>query len=464
MFGRKPPTAAEPVARQPAQAPPQQQQAPAPATEAAETDAPTPRESAGAAQVAEEILREQLFKVIDPGAALRLPRERLREEVLRKVSEIASQERLQLNEREQMAIANNLLDDMVGVGPIEPLLNDPAITDILVNGPQRIFAERGGRLELTGLKFRDNAHVLNVAQRIAASVGRRVDESSPMVDARLQDGSRVNVIVPPLALDGAAISIRRFNTRGVTLEWMANNGNLSHAMARLLEIAAASRLNVLVSGGTGSGKTTLLNALSRNISHGERIITIEDAAELALQQPHVVRLETRPANIEGTGEVNQRDLVKNALRMRPDRIIIGECRGPEAFDMLQAMNTGHAGSMSTIHANTPRDALTRLENMVMMATSNLPSKAIRQQIVGAVDLIVQTERMRDGKRRVISIAEVIGLEGDVIVMQDLFEFQTTGETRDGGLMGEFRFTGSRPNFWDRAAYYGYESTLKSALA
>lgn len=463
MFGRKPPTATEAAAPQPLQPPPQQ---PAPAATAdAEADTPqTPRESAGAAQIAEEILREQLFKVIDPGAALRLPRERLREEVLRKVSEIASQERLQLNEREQMAIANNLLDDMVGVGPIEPLLNDPAITDILVNGPQRIFAERGGRLELTGLKFRDNAHVLNVAQRIAASVGRRVDESSPMVDARLQDGSRVNVIVPPLALDGAAISIRRFNTRGVTLDWMANNGNLSHAMARLLEIAAASRLNILVSGGTGSGKTTLLNALSRNISHGERIITIEDAAELALQQPHVVRLETRPANIEGTGEVNQRDLVKNALRMRPDRIIIGECRGPEAFDMLQAMNTGHAGSMSTIHANTPRDALTRLENMVMMATSNLPSKAIRQQIVGAVDLIVQTERMRDGKRRVIEVSEIIGLESDVIVMQDLFEFQTTGETRDGGLMGEFRFTGSRPNFWDRAAYYGYEGALKSALA
>jgi pilus assembly protein CpaF len=455
MFGRKPPTATETAAaEEPAR----------PLTDAVEAEIEQPRGDARRPPAAEDIIRDQLFKSIDPGLALRIPRERLREEVLRRVSEIATEERLQLNEREQVAIASELLDDMVGIGPIEPLLTDNGVTDILVNGPNRVFAERNGRLELTGLKFRDNAHVLNVAQRIAASVGRRVDESSPMVDARLPDGSRVNVIVPPLALDGAAISIRRFNTRGVTLEWMANNGNLSHAMARLLEIAAASRLNLLVSGGTGSGKTTLLNALSRNISHGERILTIEDAAELALQQPHVVRLETRPSNIEGTGEVTQRDLVKNALRMRPDRIIIGEVRGSEAFDMLQAMNTGHAGSMSTIHANTPRDALTRLENMVMMATANLPSKAIRQQIVGAIDLIIQTERMRDGKRRVIEVSEVVGLEADVIVMQDLFEFQTTGETRDGGLMGEYRFTGARPNFWDRAAYYGYESALKSALA
>jgi pilus assembly protein CpaF len=434
------------------------------APEPIEQGAPTPREGAGAAQMAQDIIRDRLFKSIDPVMALRMVRDRLRDEVERKVSQIATEERLQLNEREQLSIASNLLDDMVGIGPIEPLLNDPAITDILVNGPNRVFAERNGRLELTGLKFRDNAHVLNVAQRIAASVGRRVDESSPMVDARLPDGSRVNVIVPPLALDGASISIRRFNTRGVSLDWMANTGNISVAMARLLDIAAASRLNILVSGGTGSGKTTLLNALSRNIGHGERIITIEDAAELALQQAHVVRLETRPANIEGTGEVTQRDLLRNALRMRPDRIIIGEVRGAETFDMLQAMNTGHAGSMSTIHANTPRDALTRLENMVMMATANLPSKAIRQQIVGALDLIVQTERMRDGKRRVTAMSEIVGLEGDVIVMQDLFEFQTTGETRDGGLTGEFRYTGSRPNFWDRAAYYGYESALKAALA
>jgi pilus assembly protein CpaF len=450
MFGRK--TTPETVSQKP----------PDIATpDPAGSDAPAPRE--GAAHAAQDIIRDRLFKSIDPVMALRMVRDRLREEVERKVSQIATEERLQLNEREQLRIASNLLDDMVGIGPIEPLLNDPTVTDILVNGPHRVFAERNGRLELTGLKFRDNAHVLNVAQRIAASVGRRVDESSPMVDARLPDGSRVNVIVPPLALDGASISIRRFNTRGVTLDWMANNGNLSVAMARLLEIAAASRLNILVSGGTGSGKTTLLNALSRNIGHGERVITIEDAAELALQQAHVVRLETRPPNIEGTGEVTQRDLLRNALRMRPDRIIIGEVRGSETFDMLQAMNTGHAGSMSTIHANSPRDALTRLENMVMMATANLPSKAIRQQIVGAVDLIVQTERMRDGKRRVTAMSEIVGLEGDVVVMQDLFEFQSTGESRDGGLTGEFRFTGSRPNFWDRAAYYGYEGALKAAL-
>jgi pilus assembly protein CpaF len=453
-FGRKPPTSSEPTpddtSELPAAADGEEQQA--------------EREGPDAALASEEIIRERLFKSIDPGAALRMPRARLRAEVARKVSEIANEERLQLNEREQTAIATQLLDDMIGVGPIEPLLSDPAITDILVNGPNRIFTERNGRLELTGLKFRDEAHVVNVAQRIAASVGRRVDESSPMVDARLPDGSRVNVIVPPLALDGAAISIRRFNTRGVTLEWMANQGNTSHTMARLLEIATASRLNTLVSGGTGSGKTTLLNALSRNIGHGERVITIEDAAELSLQQPHVVRLETRPPNIEGTGEVTQRDLVRNALRMRPDRIIVGEVRGAEAFDMLQAMNTGHAGSMSTIHANSPRDALVRLENMVMMATANLPSKAIRQQIVGALDLIVQTERMRDGKRRLIQVSEVVGLEGDVIVMQDLFEFHSTGESRDGGLLGEFQYSGARPQFWDRAAYYGYENALKNALS
>ncbi|MFZ1989013.1 MAG: CpaF family protein [Alphaproteobacteria bacterium] len=462
MFGRKPPSAEKseaPVANGAKALPP----SPADISPAPDAAAPE-RDGSEAAQLAQDIIRERLFKSIDPGAALRMPRNRLRAEVMRKVSEIASEGRLQLNEKEQTAIATDLLDDMVGVGPIEPLLNDPAVTDILVNGPYKIFAERHGRLELTGLKFRDEAHVVNVAQRIAASVGRRVDESSPMVDARLLDGSRVNVIVPPLALDGASISIRRFNTRGVTLDWMANSQNLSHSMARILEIAAASRLNILVSGGTGSGKTTLLNALSRNIGHGERVITIEDAAELSLQQPHVVRLETRPPSIEGTGEVTQRDLVKNALRMRPDRIIIGECRGAEAFDMLQAMNTGHAGSMSTVHANNPRDAVIRIENMVMMATANLPSKAIRQQIVSAVDIIVQTERMRDGKRRIIQMSEVVGLESDVIVMQDLFEFHTTGESRDGGLQGEFRYTGARPDFWDRAAYYGYESALRTALS
>ena len=453
-FGRKPPTAAEAASLEQASA----------HSVLAQSEDAQPREAERYGRDATDTIRERLFKSIDPAAALRMQRDRLRDEVTRKVGEIATEERLQLNEREQVLIASELLDDMVGIGPIEPLLSDPTITDILVNGPNKIFAERGGRLELTDLKFRDNGHVLSVAQRIAASVGRRVDESSPMVDARLADGSRVNVIVPPLALDGASISIRRFNTRGVTLEWMAGNGNMSHAMARVVEIAAASRFNIIVSGGTGSGKTTLLNALSRNISANERIITIEDAAELSLQQPHVVRLETRPPNIEGTGEVTQRDLVRNSLRMRPDRIIIGECRGAETFDMLQAMNTGHAGSMSSIHANTPRDALVRMENMLMMATANLPSKAIRQQIVGAVDIIVQTERMRDGKRRIISIAEIVGLEGDVIVMQDLFEFQTGGETRDGGLKGEFRHTGARPNFWDRAAYYGYENALRTALS
>ena len=455
MFGRKPPNSKDHQRTGPIQLP---------AVTAAEEEPDLQEEEAvKPAEVAREIIRDQLFKTIDPGAALRMHRERLKSEVLSRVSEIATEERLQLNEQEQQAVASDLLDDMIGVGPIEPLLSDPTVTDILVNGPNKIYAERAGRLELTGLRFRDEAHVINVAQRIAASVGRRVDESSPMVDARLADGSRVNVIVQPLAIDGAAMSIRRFTNRGVTLEWMANQGNLSHGMARLLEIAGASRLNILVSGGTGSGKTTLLNAISRNISHNERIITIEDAAELSLQQPHIVRLETRPPSVEGVGEVSQRDLVRNALRMRPDRIVIGECRGSEAFDMLQAMNTGHAGSMSTIHANTPRDAIIRLENMVLMAASALPAKAIRQQIVSAIDIIVQTERMRDGKRRIIQISEVVGLEGDVVIMQDLFEFQATGEARDGALQGDFKYSGARPVFWDQAAYHGFESALKSAL-
>ncbi|GAA4250008.1 ATP-binding cassette domain-containing protein [Azospirillum formosense] len=406
-------------------------------------------------------IRERVLEKLQNPVAGMAGRDSLRRELTGLVGDICSTERIPISAIDQDRVIDMLLDDMLGIGPIEPLLADDGVTDILVNGCNQIYVERRGKLELTGLRFRDDAHVINVAQRIASSVGRRVDESSPMVDARLQDGSRVNVILPPLALDGPSISIRKFNRRRVAIADMVLQGNLSAPLGRMLEVATACRLNVLVSGGTGSGKTTLLNALSRVIDPAERIVTIEDAAELQLQQPHVVRLETRPASIEGTGEITQRDLVKNALRMRPDRIIIGEVRGGEAFDLLQAMNTGHDGSMSTIHANRPRDALSRLESMVMMANGNLPLQTIRAQIASAVNLIVQVERMRDGVRRIQQVVEVVGMEGDVITTQELFTFVQGG----GGeaVTGRFETSGVRPQFSARAAYYGLEDTLLAAM-
>ena len=438
------------------------------AEQAPVTPAPTPEPArrTGArerGQKARTIIRERLFAQIDSTSAARMSSERLKQEVEHVVGEIAANANLGTSQREQQEIAAEIMDDMLGTGPIEPLLADTTVTDILVNGPDQIWVERRGKLELTDYAFRDRQHLINVAQRIAANVGRRVDESSPMVDARLEDGSRVNIIVPPLALDGAAISIRKFAKQGITLEVMAKQGNMSPALARVLEIASASRLNVVISGGTGSGKTTMLNAMSRLIDPTERIITIEDAAELQLQQPHVVRLETRPANLEGRGAISQRELMINALRMRPDRIILGEVRGAEAFDMLQAMNTGHDGSMCTLHANSPRDALTRLENMLMMANANLPQRAIRQQITGALDLIVQVERMRDGVRRVTRVTEVVGLEGEVVTTQDLFEYRYEGETGEGVLRGQHVSGGVRPAFTDRAAYYGLDSKLLGAM-
>jgi pilus assembly protein CpaF len=401
-------------------------------------------------------IRDLLLTRIDPAAAMRLSADGLRGEISRLVGEIANEQRVQLNAREQERMVQELLDDMVGLGPLEPLLADDAVTDIMVNGPQSVWVEKRGKLELVPVRFRDNQHVANIAQRIAASVGRRVDEASPICDARLADGSRVNILLPPLALCGPTLSIRKFSRRAITLDMMVRQQNLSEPLARFLEIAAKARLNILVSGGTGSGKTTLMNAMSRAIDPGERIVTIEDAAELRLQQPHVVSVETRPANLEGNGEINQRDLLKNALRMRPDRIIVGETRGAEAFDMLQAMNTGHDGSMSTVHANTPRDALSRVENMVLMAGVGLPSRAIRTQIVSALDLVVQIERMRDGIRRVVSVMEVIGLESDVITTQELFSYRYEGETREGTLRGTFVSTGYRPHFLERVAAFGLE--------
>jgi pilus assembly protein CpaF len=352
---------------------------------------------------------------------------------------------------------------MLGLGPIEPLLADATVSDILVNGPKQVYVERKGKLELTGVTFRDNAHVMSIATRIVTAVGRRVDESTPLVDARLADGSRVNIIAPPLAIDGCSISIRKFSKKTITLDSMAQSGTISPEMAVVLKIASRARLNIVISGGTGSGKTTTLNALSQMIDEGERICTIEDAAELQLQQPHVVRLETRPPNLEGKGEITMRDLVKNTLRMRPDRIILGEIRGAEAMDVLQAMNTGHDGSLCTIHANRPREALTRLENMVGMSGVNLPAKAVRQQIAAAVHMIVQVSRMRDGGRRIIAITEVVGMEGEIITTQDLFTYQFEGETADGKLKGKFVSSGLRPHFTPRAEYYGLDKALLEAM-
>lgn len=412
---------------------------------------------------AKEKIQPLLMEHIDASAINELPRGDVAAQVSDIVAELLFQQRINLNQAEQREIVTLMLNDMFGLGPLEPLLADEAVTDIMVNGPEQIYVERKGKLELTEIRFRDEQHLLNVAQRIVAAVGRRVDESSPICDARLADGSRVNVIIPPLAIDGTSISIRKFSKRKITLDMMAQQNNISAKMAQLLKIAGRCRLNIIISGGTGSGKTTMLNAVSRNIDQGERIVTIEDAAELQLQQPHVVRLETRPPNLEGKGEVTMRGLVKNALRMRPDRIILGEVRGAEAIDLLQAMNTGHDGSLGTLHANRPREALTRLENMVNMAGLNLPPKAIREQIASAVNMIIQVSRMRDGIRRVTHITEVVGMEGDVITTQDLYTFQYTGEDESGRLKGDFTSSGLRPAFYERAEYYGLGRALMDCM-
>ncbi|WGF89210.1 CpaF family protein [Marinivivus vitaminiproducens] len=408
-------------------------------------------------------IRPLVLERIEVGIASTLPPELLVREIDGVVGELRAELKLPINRREQTALVQSLVDDMIGHGPLEVLLGDETVTDIMVNGPHQIYVERRGKIELTQVRFQDNEHLMNVAQRIVAKVGRRVDETSPVCDARLPDGSRVNIIAMPLAIDGCSMSIRKFPKHRIDIDQMVRQGNLSEPMGQLLKIASRSRLNTIISGGTGSGKTTLLNALSRQIDNGERIVTIEDAAELRLQQPHVVRLETRPANLEGKGEVSIRDLVKNALRMRPDRIILGEVRGAEAFDMLQAMNTGHEGSMGTLHANKPRDALVRLENMVSMGVSNLPQRAIRQQIASSVDLIVQISRMRDGVRRIQNIVEVVGMEGDVIVTQELFHFGFTGVDERGRLKGEFKSSGLRPHFMPKAEMFGLDQALLALI-
>ncbi|MGB7926043.1 MAG: CpaF family protein [Pyrinomonadaceae bacterium] len=382
--------------------------------------------------------------------------EQLNAEVSRLAESVLATEALPLSAVERERLVGEVRHELFGLGPLEPLLTDPTISDILVNTHSRIFIERRGKLEITNVAFKDDEHLMRVIERIVSSVGRRIDESSPMVDARLADGSRVNAIIPPLSIDGPVLSIRRFGSEPLRMSALIENRALTKEIADMLEMCVKARLNVLISGGTGAGKTTLLNALSAFIPEDERIVTIEDSAELQLQQPHVVRLETRPPNIEGRGEVTQRDLVRNSLRMRPDRIVIGEVRGGESIDMLQAMNTGHDGSLTTVHANTPRDALARLETMIQMTGMRLSDRAMRQQIASAINLVVQAARLSDGSRRITSISEITGMEGDTITMQEIFQYERTGVDRDGKLTGRFRATGIRPRFSERLKACGLQ--------
>jgi pilus assembly protein CpaF len=384
-----------------------------------------------------------------------------RDEVLVVIRNAVNSEVVPLSFAERERLSREILDEIFGLGPLEPLLKDHTISDILVNRFDRVYIERAGKLEMTGLSFKDNSHLMQIIERIVSRVGRRVDESSPMVDARLPDGSRVNAIIPPLAIDGPCLSIRRFGREPLTARQMIENHTLTEPMLELLSAMVKGRLNILVSGGTGAGKTTLLNVLSGYIPNADRIVTIEDAAELQLKQEHVVRLETRPPNIEGKGAVRQRQLVINSLRMRPDRIIVGEVRGEEAFDMLQAMNTGHEGSLTTVHANSPRDALARVENMVSMANLNIPERAVRHQLASALHAVVQIARMADGTRKVITISEVVGMEGEMITMQDIFQFERTGIDENGKVRGSFRASGIRPKFAERLATSG--ARLRAAL-
>lgn len=412
-------------------------------------------------RIKEQVL-PRLLERVDPEAAATLSKDELAEEFRPIIGEVLAELKINLNRREQFALEKVLVDELLGLGPLEELLSDPDVSDIMVNGPDQTFIEKKGKLELANINFRDEEHLFQIAQRIVNKVGRRVDQTTPLADARLQDGSRVNVIVPPLSLKGTAISIRKFSEKPITVDMMKNFGSMSDKMATVLKIAGASRMNVVISGGTGSGKTTMLNALSKLIDPGERVITIEDAAELRLQQPHWLPLETRPPNLEGQGAITIRDLVINALRMRPDRIILGEIRGSEAFDLLAAMNTGHDGSMATLHSNSPRECLARMENMVMMSDIKIPKEAISRQIADSLDLIVQVKRLRDGSRRTTNITEVIGMEGDVIVTQELFKFEYLDETADGKIIGEYRSMGLRPYTLEKAKQFGFDQPYLEA--
>ncbi|MAS87628.1 MAG: protein kinase [Micavibrio sp.] len=399
---------------------------------------------------------------IDLKSLSRMDGKAAEEEIRAAVEEIVRFRGLDLSPDEIGNIAKESIDDMLGFGPLESLLERDDIADIMVNGPDTTYIEVNGKIERANIRFRDNQHLTTICQRIVSAIGRRVDESSPVCDARLHDGSRVNVIIPPLAIDGSCLTIRKFKRDKLTLDTLVGYGSLTPACAKLIMAIGRSRVNVLVSGGTGSGKTTMLNCLTRYIDTNERIVTCEDAAELQLQQPHVVRLETRPPNLEGIGEISMRDLVKNCLRMRPERIIVGEVRGPEAFDLLQAMNTGHDGSMGTVHANNPREAISRMENMIAMGGLNLPAKAVREQIASAVNVIIQVQRLRDGSRKVTHISEITGMEGDVVTMQDLYKLHFLGEDKNGKLVTELRSSGLRPNFIENAKQYGcYEMVMEA---
>ncbi|BDU39726.1 pilus assembly protein CpaF [Vibrio nigripulchritudo] len=411
-------------------------------------------------------IREQIFEALEAEAVSSLTKEQLAKQLSNAVDVLIERQNLSVATIVREEFVKSLVDELHGLGPLQSLMDDESVSDIMINGHRDVFVERGGMVEKSPVTFIDETQLLNIAKRIASRVGRRVDDSQPTCDARLADGSRVNIVIPPIAIDGTSISIRKFKKQSIGLEQLCGFGAMSPEMAKLLMIASRCRLNILISGGTGSGKTTMLNALSQFASEKERIVTIEDAAELKMMQPHVVRLETRKAGIEGTGEIDQRDLVINSLRMRPDRIIVGECRGGEAFEMLQAMNTGHDGSMSTLHANTPRDALARVEAMVMMATNNLPLEAIRRTIVSAVDLVIQISRLHDGSRKVMSISEVVGLEGSSVVLEEIFRFQATGEhSDDGKIKGNFITAGlmQRSVLVEKSRFFGLENQLNEAF-
>jgi len=433
----------------------EEQQGSASATKelSAQARMPQPKSRLSAAERARQDLKlkihRDLLQRLDLNNLVHLDPTEANAEVRQVIMQLIGEQPIPLSLRDRQQLCDEIHAEVYGLGPIEPLMRDPDITDILVNGSRQVYVERFGKLELTPVIFRDDEHLLQIIDRIVSSIGRRVDESSPMVDARLPDGSRVNAIIPPLALDGPAMSIRRFGLRPLGVEDLTRNGSLTQSMVDVLKAMVLARLNILVIGGTGSGKTTMLNSLSSFIPDTERIVTVEDSAELQLQQPHTVRLETRPPNIEGKGEVTARDLVRNCLRMRPDRIVVGEVRGAEALDMLQAMNTGHDGSISTIHANTARDSLTRLEMMLQMAGLSLPMRAMRQQIASALDVIVHTGRLGDGTRKVLGVSEVVGMEGDAIQLQELFVYERRGNMEDGKIVGDFVSTGIRPNFLNR---------------
>jgi len=466
MFGKRSTSGA----LAPAPAPAPKAETPKPAPKAAvpavqKPDAPAqPKERSEDYYDTKSSIFNALFETIDVSALAGMRPEKARDEIRQIVDEIITIRNVRLSVAEQNQLITEICDDILGYGPLEPLLARDDIADIMVNGAKHVFIETNGKMEKTNIRFRDNAQLMNICQRIVSQVGRRVDEASPICDARLLDGSRVNVIAPPLSIDGPALTIRKFKKDKLTLDNLVDFKSISPAGAKVLQIIGACQCNVVISGGTGSGKTTLLNCLTGFIHPDERIITCEDAAELQLQQPHVVRLETRPPNLEGKGKINMSDLVKNCLRMRPERIIVGEVRGPEAFDLLQAMNTGHDGSMGTLHANSPREALSRLESMITMGGFSLPAKTIREMIVGSVDVVVQATRLRDGSRRITHITEVIGMEGDVIVTQDLLLYEMDGEDANGKIIGEHKSTGiARPAFWDRARYFNLERQLAEAL-